>query len=284
MKPKVPPRIWLPLLIISEEQPFVGKTRLQKLAFLVQFEARLDLYDFKKHHYGPYSYELDLDVSTYPELIYVQTRQSLYSFPEERNYYVFFLTPEGGRIKDELESSLPSDKVSLARQSLRKFIKVSLDELFDHVYRNFIREESIERRYEELRINLSQLERFTSSIFKRYGNRQALFVLVLVDYLKQVLMKTEEVNDQVRRGVIINLIGELCETLTQVVNDIAPPVDTRSLRVKFTDIAETWSYLIEYCDKRKLLKDPFRSEVGEELTEEEVKRIARAFSEIGEKE
>ena len=251
--PGVKRRIWLPLLIISEEGRFVGKTRLQKIVFLVQYEARLDLYDFKKCHYGPYSRELDLDIVSNEDLIRIEAYPSIYAFPEKRYYFVFEVTEKAKQILKAVNPNL----VMNVKRSLDKYIKAPLPELLDYVYDRFVVED-FDDRMEHLGINLTTLHRYVKRIFKVYGNRQALFALMVIDYLKEAHEALKRVNDPVQRGVVLNLAEELCEALMEIVDCLKPPIDSYHLRRRFMDIAETWNYLIEYCDKRGLIEDPFK--------------------------
>ncbi|MEN3050184.1 MAG: hypothetical protein ABC585_08015, partial [Candidatus Methanosuratincola petrocarbonis] len=94
-------RIWLPLLLIGKEKKFVGKTRLQKLTYLVQVEVGLPIYDFKKHYYGPFSRELENDILAGQDLINAAVRPKI--FEPNEIYYEFKLTEKGRKMADEFE-------------------------------------------------------------------------------------------------------------------------------------------------------------------------------------
>lgn len=275
-------RLWLPLFIIGSQEPFIGKTRLQKLAFLVQYEAKLNLYNFRKHHYGPYSEELDLDIKAHPSLITQQTQATTLTALglEDRHYFIYTLTPLGRKIKEKLQEKLPSEKVKAAQNALAKYLPLPLPQLLDYVYDKFIYRGGT---YKLLQ-NLNLLHHYLQEIFKEHGNRQALFMLTVTSYLQQAVKAAIKTQDQLQKGVITNLAEELYHQLFQAAELAKPPPATPLLKPIFTSIAETWLYLIDYCTTNNILPNPFTQPLEKTLTEEEAKRLAKTLQQLGEKE
>jgi len=265
--------------VIGSVREFVGKTRLQKIVFLVQVEAKLDLYDFKKHYYGPFSRDLDIDVVSHPELIEVKTQLS-FTHPD-RLYYIYKLTDKGRFLREELESQFERRIVYKVRDLVNHLNKLSHEELVNKVYTEYIPISDV--KLDDLRSDLGNFMTNVRRVFTEYHNRQSLFMLSVLEYLDLVLDQARDLDD-VQRSIITKVSAELLEKCKEAFLDIIPPVDSERLRPSFLDIADVWGFLLEYCDKRKIGKNPFRSPPEELMTEEDVIRLQKALEEIDLKE
>ena len=90
------------VLNFATDGKVVGKTRLQKLFCLLNLAGEIEGFSFKYHHYGPYSEELDIEISLAlfenPRLIEEETKRAQWG----GRYSVFRLTAEG---KEKVESA-----------------------------------------------------------------------------------------------------------------------------------------------------------------------------------
>ena len=130
----VPARMWLPLHVL-DLGPIYGKIRMQKLVFLIQYTTRSDFYDFKKHHYGPYSSELNLDMISYPDLVYSQMRES--TTYQDSYYYSYELTNKGESYLPSLEKKVNPELVRRVDEALSQYSRLGTNRLLDLVYTNF---------------------------------------------------------------------------------------------------------------------------------------------------
>lgn len=267
-------RLWLPLLIIGQEPHFIGKTKLQKLAFLIQIDSNLDLYDFKKHYYGPFSRELDNDLVSHNELVDIKVHPSIMS--AERVYYEFKVTEEGHKVKERLEKKLDKKRVNEAQKALKRYFDMPMDQLLEKAYECI---DSADERLQGLESNFNLFQNNVKHVLDKHHNRQSLFMLVILDYVQQVLAQSKSI-DAAQKAVITRLAAELLETCEEAFPDIVPPVDSERLRPIFTNIADLWGSLIEYCERRGIGRNPFKTPLEEVLSEDEATRLQKALESI----
>jgi uncharacterized protein YwgA len=120
-------------LIALNGGKLVGKTRLQKTAFLIQALLRKDVFDFDYHHYGPFSEDLaeTIDIATARGRITQESRIGFYEMP-----YVVFATKEkpgrklfnvdAARIKEWLRLIERTDAISLELAATRLYLQSEL--------------------------------------------------------------------------------------------------------------------------------------------------------------
>lgn len=134
----------LGLLYANEGHQIDGRTRFQKLIFLMQMEGNLDdlepteTYRFEPYDYGPFSSTLydDLDYLIEEGLI----NDSMEELDEEEDIvkYEYQLEPEGREfIDDQLPDSELERIVNEAERILQEYSDVRLPELIDIVYSRY---------------------------------------------------------------------------------------------------------------------------------------------------
>lgn len=129
----------LALLYANNTQEIQGRTRLQKLVFLIQKEfndsALPGKYNYIPYDYGPFAKKL------YEDLDYLENRgflkESKETIENGKVKYNYTLTPEG---REHLEQR-PDQKVDrvlqLAEMVKTEFNHLSLPELLDYVYTKY---------------------------------------------------------------------------------------------------------------------------------------------------
>lgn len=117
-----------------------GKTRLQKLAFLVDElelgNEELDAYHFRKYDYGPFSKELLQDTEELEEkgLVEISTTRTLGG----NKRYDYELTEKGKSVVDQLYNDDLGEKVSDAADTVcDKYGDLPLRTLVEKVYEQF---------------------------------------------------------------------------------------------------------------------------------------------------
>lgn len=135
----------LALTYLDEEEPIEGRTRLQKMVFVVQQELmesghlREDqLYEFFAYDYGPFSKELAESVDQMIEDGLLDEKEVVYD--DEGNVkYIYEIEPDGREVVKK-ESSLDDIDtiVQKARQIKQRFNdNLSLPEVIDEVYAEY---------------------------------------------------------------------------------------------------------------------------------------------------
>jgi len=95
------------LLLLLENlknQTIKGRTRFQKIVFLLQEEGVNFGYNFRPYLYGPYSEELSHDVNMLTELGFLATNsEEMKSDGVVRDRYVYSLTEEGKETASKIQ-------------------------------------------------------------------------------------------------------------------------------------------------------------------------------------
>lgn len=130
----------LALLYANDEHEIQGRTRMQKLVFLIQEEfddtsALPGEYNYIPYDYGPFAKKL------YADLDYLKDRgfikEATKTIEDGKVQYNYRLTPEG---REHLEQQ-PGHKVDqildLAEPIKREFNQQSLPQLLDYVYAKY---------------------------------------------------------------------------------------------------------------------------------------------------
>ena len=92
------------LAIIHHQKEVRGRTRIQKLIYLLQKQDRIEIgYNFIPYHYGPYSQDLQRDINLLEVAGFLQVDH------QEDNLYIHSLSKQGHdaarRIISEMENS-----------------------------------------------------------------------------------------------------------------------------------------------------------------------------------
>ena len=141
MKLEIKQIIPLAILNAADDHRIEGRTRFQKLVFLVQEEGvtrDMNLYDFIEYDYGPFSKPLldDLEMLESEDLIEInQTR----TFGGSKQYN-HKLTAEGA---DLFEKLLDFEQVSelneAAKEVVREYNNEKISDILDYVYKKYPR-------------------------------------------------------------------------------------------------------------------------------------------------
>ncbi len=271
--------MWLPLYALKKLGKVYSKTKLQKLVFLAQYEARLDLYDFRKYPYGPYSPDLNLETLMYPTLIKAEINTS--SLDPQRQYYLFELGPEGGKALSALTAKVGRAYLKRVDETLQHYSKMKTPELLEDVYRRFaLKDEDSAKLETSVKVELEPIRSANDQYFYTHGNRQSFFLLLQLHLLERAIGALGKTPDTVQRGVILNLGQEMIAKTRDALGDMAAGADSSMLRPKFVDLGDLTRYLREYCDARGILRDTLKQQLKELMSEDEAKRLAEALAQV----
>ncbi|MFC7213703.1 hypothetical protein ACFQO4_06355 [Saliphagus sp. GCM10025334] len=128
----------LVLLYESEDYRIEGRTRFQKLVFLVQEQIDRDLYQFVPYDYGPFSKILLDDLERLEDLGLVEINlKELYRGGERYDHQ---LLPTGVKsVRNLLENSENPAVIEIheaAQEAIRQWEDKSMWDLLDHIYEN----------------------------------------------------------------------------------------------------------------------------------------------------
>lgn len=119
-----------------------GKTKLQKLAFLLQNEARSaalhDVFEFTPYYYGPFAPEIYSEIEGLVESGLVRAEDKAI---EKDGKVVptldYVLTPEGERLAREFIENLPPEAASELRTIIARFNFQSLAAILEYTYKKY---------------------------------------------------------------------------------------------------------------------------------------------------
>ncbi|WP_148699370.1 hypothetical protein [Candidatus Nitrososphaera evergladensis] len=280
MNTEIPERLWLPLLILDKSDGVIhGKTKFQKLTFLTQVLAHIDEYDFRKYHYGPFSDLLELDLSAYSGLVTIVENESMMNYGQ--HYFSFYLTSNGKKEIEKMKKELLPRTLEKVENIIESRLARTRCELLDEVYSKFgIDPKDSLKLAAEVKKELENILPPLIECSRTYNNRQSAFVLSTLEIIGNILKALESVSDTAKRGVALYLSRELIHKIADTSKDVRPPANSELLRPRFLEIAELESYLLGYCDKRKIYNNPFERTLDEAFTEEEAKRLAQSLSNL----
>jgi uncharacterized protein YwgA len=118
------------LVILRKLRVIPGRTRFQKIIFLLENKDRISLtYNFIPYYYGPYSSELQLEIDMLEASSLIQV------VPEDGNLYVHCLTEEGRRIAAEVERKMTAPEIGALSAALRQYRRRSTSSLITEAKR-----------------------------------------------------------------------------------------------------------------------------------------------------
>jgi uncharacterized protein YwgA len=134
------------LMYAGDEEPIEGRTRLQKMVFLVQQRIESDKntplesdnYEFIPYDYGPFSKELYDDLDTLVDMRMVEDREE--ELDSGKVKYDYEIQPAGEKfIQTQLssESEAAQEIMETARDIKSEYNDMLLSDLIDDVYSRF---------------------------------------------------------------------------------------------------------------------------------------------------
>ena len=132
------------LMYVNDQEPIEGRTRLQKMVFLMQ--QRLNErsltplnsrdYEFIPYDYGPFSKELYDDLDTLITREFVKDAEE--EFAPGKLKYEYYIGPDGsGFVEDQQTSEDAQVILDLAREIKTEYNDVRLSDLIDDVYSEY---------------------------------------------------------------------------------------------------------------------------------------------------
>ena len=108
------------LVILNKLRKIAGRTRFQKIVFLLKNRDGIDFnYNFIPYYYGPYSHELQLEINLLEAAGLVQV------VPKDGTLYVHSLTVEGQQAAIEIERRMNMSERENLRGALGYYRKRS---------------------------------------------------------------------------------------------------------------------------------------------------------------
>ena len=134
----------LALMYAGDGEPIEGRTRLQKMVFLMQkrFEEndqdllQTDDYEFIAYDYGPFSKELysDLDKAIYKNEVLDKEEP----INEDKNKYIYEIQENGEDfVEDQLSTEEAKQILELAQEIKESYNDVYLSDLIEEVYTRY---------------------------------------------------------------------------------------------------------------------------------------------------
>lgn len=125
----------------QDNEPVQGRTRFQKMVFLLQQrmnpeEEGFRQYDYEAYDYGPFSKDLYADLDGLIEQGYVD--ENTEEFDENKILYEYKLTEKGQNMVNRLEPEKRFEEVfNLSYEMKSEFNNRPLSEVIDYVYSEY---------------------------------------------------------------------------------------------------------------------------------------------------
>ncbi|MFA7080735.1 MAG: Panacea domain-containing protein [Candidatus Bathyarchaeia archaeon] len=275
---KIPDRGWIPLYTLFKVGKISAATKLQKLIFLIQTEGKIDGYKFFKHHYGPYSEELVVDVQAFSkslDLIDVQVIEGT-KYP----YYEYSPTAKGIETIQEIAAKLSLEDLKRADKIINKYKNKNYKELTEYIYKQYvIPEQTFETLYSSLSADLVSLDNIWEKYYKD-DCPASLLILAVVEYSSKALEKLKTTKDPVVRGVCVSSISELTAKIVDLTSSLQTSKDCPfSFKTLLTEISDHINFLDNYCGKNNILPDILDIDFSDFMSEEELQRLEKTLAE-----
>jgi len=120
--------VGLLLLIIKYLGEVKGRTRLQKITYLLKEKYGFDVsYKFMPYHYGPYADDMQNTIDTLSRLDIIKVETVF--FDEGKFLYVHTLTEEGKRLLNEIEREIPKEEKERLLRAIDELNELENDDL-----------------------------------------------------------------------------------------------------------------------------------------------------------
>jgi uncharacterized protein YwgA len=114
-----------------------GKTRLQKIIFLLQQELGITIFEFKPYRFGPFSSQLNEIIDSLLNQGLLQMQKSKFSSLEEKSIEIVSLTNEGIAKAEQVIESLDNVTRITARILAKHYAMVPLTYLIAYIYAKY---------------------------------------------------------------------------------------------------------------------------------------------------
>jgi len=262
----IPERCWIPLFVFNRLGKIVTRKKLQKLIFLVQEEARIkEGYEFKKHHFGPYSPSLAADI----EMLAENEILAREHYISNHEYFIYYSTEESEKIFNEnFTGMLINNLEERIDAKLDKYGDCDHNTLTEYVYKKYLPEdEDYEERTRRVVNDLLSLNLLWES---HYTPECPLFIdaKAIIEYATLLFSKDFNGLDQVVKGVLLVASEDLIENLVDVTNDHrceCSEVDP--------SLIDLFDFITYYCNKNDVLPLPEDLDFSLLLTDAEIEQL-----------
>jgi len=267
-----PERSWLPLFTLKAHGGrLVTSLKLQKLVFLIQTEGRIqERYRFVKKYYGPYSEELDVDMTLLQamEMVTITTRVSNWGNP----YNIYELTSKGQKTTEDIKPSIQQQEIAHLEEIVGKYKPMNHDAITSYVYEKYVMDPSqFQGNLTHARENVWSL-RETWSILYSPDCYASMTYLAMLDYVSLGLKKIETVQDPVIKSVWLSTVLELTARLISATEACAPEGKCSHANPS-SEILELINYLDEYSQRNSIIPSLGELDLAETMSKEEAERL-----------
>lgn len=123
------------------------KTKFQKIVFLAEVEEKVPLtYNFKKYHYGPFSFDLSDDLNALKQTNFINESITVIGSSEDSAIIksAFTLTADGKKELVENISKLSPEGITALSKAIAKWNSLPLEKVLEYVYSKYITNDNTE--------------------------------------------------------------------------------------------------------------------------------------------
>ncbi len=140
------PRQALPLLLLylDEGSEIIGRTRFQKIMFIIEQEVPeirkyfIESYDWSPYHYGPFSDKLLGDLAWLDYWEFIEIDDNSLDIDSESASAIYKITDKGKKfVEEKILPALSKELIIKLEEIKKKYRKMNLFELIKYIYENY---------------------------------------------------------------------------------------------------------------------------------------------------
>jgi len=140
VKMDLPKKLRFVLLFLKEANEVKGKTKFQKMFFLLNEEEKIQTgHKFVKYTYGPYSSELSNDLDALKQFEFIEVGKSLFNTNSDfvGKQFEYKLT-ESGKELIEQSNDFTKEEIKKTKKIISEWNNKELPEIIEYVYGKYM--------------------------------------------------------------------------------------------------------------------------------------------------
>ena len=260
------------LYVLDKSRRIVGRTRLQKLVFLLLVEGLKDPKDYRLHHYGPYSDQVKMDSLVLSAKGYI-THKDIPSQKQTSGFYTIYeITDKGSEwIRANLHSCFGT-KLSQIERLASTYLAMKTDQLIEYVYSTYVicREGEADAIREALRA--------FRDLWMDRENVEPIGLLGAADleYAVKAAAKSPGLKDDVHRKIVLGACQEVLFAAIECMKECSADSPGNTI----AQVCEAYEGIQRIASKYNLLPNLLEDDdpdLGEFVSEEEFQRLKKAL-------
>ena len=260
------------LYLLSRSRKLVGRTRLQKLVFLLLVEGLRDPEDYRVHYYGPYSDQVKMDAVVLAAQGYITSEDVSRHRKKGSGFYTIYkITDSGSQWINANKGTCFGDRLPRVESLADKYLGMTTQQLLEYVYAQYVRKPEAERI--AIRNALRGIRRLWED--REMYSSFHLLGAAAIEYAEKAADLSTKLRDKVHRNIVLGACTEVYFAAVECMKGFdegsASAIQLREAFEGAQKIASKYKLLPNFLED----DDP---DLEEFLTEEEYERLGEVLS------